>query len=58
MRVGGYSNRTRATKFNPSGMTRRQPNLQWARLSDGSRMRVCTRCIKKGKHMELRLVTK
>jgi large subunit ribosomal protein L28 len=27
--VGGrYSNRTRATQFNPSGKTRRQPNLQ------------------------------
>jgi len=57
-RVGGYSNRTRATKFNPSGITRNQPNLQWARLTDGSRMRVCTRCIKKGKHLELRPVSK
>ncbi len=27
--VGGrYSNRTRATQFNPCGKTRRQPNLQ------------------------------
>lgn len=26
--AGGYSNRTRATKFNPTGMKRRQPNLQ------------------------------
>ncbi|OGG61528.1 hypothetical protein A3C87_02660 [Candidatus Kaiserbacteria bacterium RIFCSPHIGHO2_02_FULL_49_34] len=27
--VGGrYSNRTRATQFNPSGKTRRSPNLQ------------------------------
>lgn len=25
---GGYSNRTRATKFNPTGKRRRQPNLQ------------------------------
>jgi len=25
---GGYSNRTRATKFNPTGKVRRQPNLQ------------------------------
>lgn len=25
---GGYSNRTRATKFNPTGMRRRQVNLQ------------------------------
>ena len=25
---GGYSNRTRATKFNPTGMKRKYPNLQ------------------------------
>ncbi|PIT91219.1 50S ribosomal protein L28 [Candidatus Kaiserbacteria bacterium CG10_big_fil_rev_8_21_14_0_10_49_17] len=25
---GGYSNRTRATQFNPTGKVRRQPNLQ------------------------------
>ena len=25
---GGYSNRTRATKFNPTGLRRRYPNLQ------------------------------
>jgi len=25
---GGYSNRTRATQFNPTGKTRRYPNLQ------------------------------
>jgi len=26
--AGGYSNRTRATKFNPTGMNRKLPNLQ------------------------------
>ncbi|MEO8638274.1 MAG: bL28 family ribosomal protein [Candidatus Taylorbacteria bacterium] len=25
---GGYSNRTRATQFNPTGMIRKYPNLQ------------------------------
>jgi len=25
---GGYSNRTRATQFNPTGRTRKYPNLQ------------------------------
>lgn len=25
---GGYSNKTRATQFNPTGKRRRQPNLQ------------------------------
>lgn len=26
--AGGYSNRTRATQFNPTGMVRKYPNLQ------------------------------
>lgn len=29
---GGYSNRTRATKFNPTGMVRKQPNMQKKRI--------------------------
>ena len=29
---GGYSNRIRATKFNPTGKSRRQPNLQKKRI--------------------------
>ncbi|MDE2213059.1 MAG: 50S ribosomal protein L28 [Patescibacteria group bacterium] len=29
---GGYSNRVRATKFNPTGSVRRQPNMQKKRL--------------------------
>ena len=29
---GGYSNRIRATKFNPTGKVRRQPNLQKKRI--------------------------
>lgn len=28
MMAGGYSNRTRATQFNPTGMVRKYPNLQ------------------------------
>lgn len=28
MSGGGYSNRTRATQFNPTGIRRRYPNLQ------------------------------
>ena len=54
--VGGYSNRTRATKFNPSGLKRKKLNLQWAKLSDGSRMRICTKCLKGGKNALLREV--
>ncbi len=29
---GGYSNRTRATQFNPTGKVRRQPNLKTKRI--------------------------
>lgn len=29
---GGYSNRTRATQFNPTGKVRKYPNLQKKRL--------------------------
>jgi len=33
VQVGGkYSNRTRATQFNPSGKTKRMPNLQKRRI--------------------------
>ena len=48
---GGYSNRIRATKFNPTGKIRRQPNLQWAKLADGRRIKLCTRCLKAGKYL-------
>ena len=30
--AGGYSNRTRATQFNPTGKKRKQPNLQKKKL--------------------------
>lgn len=29
---GGYSNRTRATQFNPTGMVRKYPNFQKKRI--------------------------
>ncbi len=29
---GGYSNRTRATQFNPTGMVRKYPNMQKKRV--------------------------
>ena len=48
---GGYSNRVRATKFNPTGKRRRYPNLQWARNLLGLRVRICTRCMKANKHL-------
>lgn len=55
---GRYSNRTRATKFQPvpgrfGAGVRRYPNLQWARVPQGPRIKICTRCIKAGKHLQL-----
>jgi len=61
--AGGYSNRVRATKFNPTGMVRKYPNLQWARLAieqasllkatshKFGRVKLCTRCLKKNRHL-------
>ncbi len=53
---GGYSNRTRATKFTPTGSVRRYPNLQWARIPNGPRIKICTCCIKARKHERLAIV--
>jgi len=33
-------------KYNPTAKKRKYPNLQWVRLSDGKRVRACTKCIK------------
>ncbi len=52
--AGGYSNRTRATQFNPTGTKRRKPNLQWASLPAGGRVKICTRCMKAGKHLSIK----
>ncbi|MDZ4285945.1 MAG: hypothetical protein U1A23_03395 [Candidatus Sungbacteria bacterium] len=32
--------------YNPTSRIRKYPNLQWARLADGKRTKVCARCIK------------
>ncbi len=32
--------------YNPTSRIRKYPNLQWARLEDGKRTKVCARCIK------------
>lgn len=54
--VGGFSNRVRATKYNPTGMNRKYPNLQWARLTDGSRLKICTNCLKKNKQLNIKII--
>jgi len=54
--VGGYSNRIRATKYNPTGKNRKYPNLQWAAIPDGGRLKICTSCLKKGKNLQIVMV--
>ncbi|MEX0934009.1 MAG: hypothetical protein WD003_01995 [Candidatus Paceibacterota bacterium] len=49
---GGYSNRIRATKFNPTGKRRRQVNLQKATFADGTKKLICTKCLKANKHLK------
>lgn len=51
---GGYSNRVRATKFNPTGTVQKNVNLQWAKLPEGGRIKICTRCIKGNKHLSVK----
>jgi len=33
-------------KYNPTIKKRKYPNLQWARLASGKRVKACTQCIK------------
>jgi len=40
--------------YNPTKRSRKYPNLQWARLSSGGRVKICTRCLKAGKHLKLK----
>ena len=35
------------SKYNPTAKKRKYPNLQWARLDNGRRVKICTKCIKK-----------
>jgi len=51
---GGYSNRVRATQYNPTGKRRRYPNLQWATLPQGGRIKICTKCLKASKHLKVK----
>ena len=58
-RMGGKRNLLRG-KYNPTKLKRKYPNLQWARLpagrqglSSGKRIKICTSCLKKGRHLGL-----
>ena len=54
--VGKYSNKKRAGYFNPCGNRRVYPNIQWARIPNGPRIRICTRCIKRGSHLDIKVI--
>jgi ribosomal protein L28 len=45
-KMGGKRNLLRG-KYNPTKTKRKQPNLQWARLANGRRAKICTDCLKK-----------
>src|SRR3989338_11280813 len=48
--AGGYSNRVRATKYNPTGKRRVFLNLQWAALPTGGGIKIFTPCLQAKKH--------
>jgi ribosomal protein L28 len=49
--MGGKRNLLRG-KYNPTPKKRKYPNLQWARLENGKRIKICTRCLKKNLHLK------
>ena len=55
--MGGKRNLLRG-KYNPTKTVRKYPNLQWATLSPGDsrgrRIKICTSCLKKGRHLTLK----
>lgn len=46
-RTGGVRKLLRGN-YNPTGKRKRHPNLQWAVLPNGKRMKMCTNCKKSG----------
>jgi len=46
--------------YNLTKTSRKYPNLQWASLPDrvggpkGGRIKICTRCMKAGKHLKMK----
>ncbi|MEK7560080.1 MAG: L28 family ribosomal protein [Patescibacteria group bacterium] len=40
--------------YNPTTRSRKYPNLQWATLLSGKRVKICTGCLKAGKHLKLK----
>lgn len=50
-RIVGHRVALRATRYNPTKSSRKQPNLQWALLPSGKRIKICTKCLKKNRHL-------
>ncbi len=50
-RTGGKRNLLRG-KYNPTKQTRKYPNLQWALLPTGKRIKICTQCLKGNLHLK------
>lgn len=42
----GYSKTIKRSHSMRASIRRLSPNLQWARLADGSRAKACTRCMR------------
>ncbi len=40
--------------YNLTKTSRKYPNLQWAAVPSGGRIKICTRCLKAGKNLKLR----
>lgn len=38
-------------KYNPTKRSRKYPNLQWATLPTGGRIKICTKCLRGKKHI-------
>ncbi|MBI2609727.1 50S ribosomal protein L28 [Candidatus Giovannonibacteria bacterium] len=38
--------------YNPTKTSRKYPNLQWASLPSGRRIKICTDCLKKGRYLK------
>ncbi len=43
--IGGKRNLLRG-KYNPTQKTKKYPNLQWTKLPNGKRVKVCTQCLR------------
>jgi len=41
--------------YNPTKTSRKYPNLQWAHLPSGGRIKVCTSCLKQGRHLTAKI---